>query len=50
MNLSRGYELNVVLSPTAKRFSPMPILRALETADSEKELPDNANQLILFDF
>jgi hypothetical protein len=27
-----------------------PILRALETADSEKELPDNANQLILFDF
>jgi hypothetical protein len=31
-------------------FEKMPILRALETADSEKELPDNANQLILFDF
>ena len=32
------------------RLPTMPILRALEAADSENDLPDNANQLILFDF
>jgi len=31
-------------------FEKMPILRALETANSENDLPDNANQMILFDF
>jgi len=46
----RGYELNVVPSSTAKRFSPMPILRALEATDSQNELGADANQLILFEF
>jgi hypothetical protein len=40
--------LSRILSLTL--FEKMPILRALEAADSEKDLPDNANQLILFDF
>ena len=42
------YQILQILSLTL--FEKMPILRALETADSEKDLPDNANQLILFDF
>jgi hypothetical protein len=31
-------------------FEKIPILRALEAADSENKIPDNANQLILLDF
>jgi IS4 transposase len=42
------YQILQILSLTL--FEKMPILRALETADSEKDLPYNANQLILFDF
>jgi IS4 transposase len=42
------YQILQILSLTL--FEKMPILRALETADSENDLPDNANQLILFDF
>jgi len=42
------YQILQILSLTL--FEKMPILRALEAADSEKDLPDNANQLILFDF
>lgn len=42
------YQILQILSLTL--FEKMPILRALEAADSENELPDNANQLILFDF
>jgi hypothetical protein len=42
------YQILQILSLTL--FEKMPILQALEAADSENELPDNANQLILFDF
>jgi hypothetical protein len=42
------YQILQILSLTL--FEKMPILPALEAADSENELPDNANQLILFDF
>ena len=42
------YQILQILSLTL--FEKMPILRALETADSEIELPDNTSQLILFDF
>jgi len=42
------YQILQILSLTL--FEKMPILRALEAADSEYDLPDNANQLILFDF
>ena len=42
------YQILQILSLTL--FEKMPILRALEAADSENKLPDNANQLILFDF
>jgi transposase len=42
------YQILQILSLTL--FEKMPILRALEAADSQNELPDNANQLILFDF
>jgi transposase len=42
------YQILQILSLTL--FEKMPILWALEAADSQNELPDNANQLILFDF
>lgn len=42
------YQILQILSLTL--FEKMPILRALEAADSQNELPENANQLILFDF
>jgi hypothetical protein len=42
------YQILQILSLTL--FEKMPILRALETANSENDLPDNANQMILFDF
>ena len=42
------YQILQILSLTL--FEKVPILRALEAADSENKLPDNANQLILFDF
>jgi hypothetical protein len=42
------YQILQILSLTF--FEKMPILRALEAADSENKLPDNANQLILVDF
>jgi Transposase DDE domain/Domain of unknown function (DUF4372) len=42
------YQILQILSLTL--FEKMPILRALEAADSENELPENTNQLILFDF
>jgi hypothetical protein len=42
------YQILQILSLTL--FEKMPILRALEVVDSENELLDNANQLILFDF
>jgi IS4 transposase len=42
------YQILQILSLTL--FEKMPILRALEAVDSENELPDNANQLILFNF
>ena len=42
------YQILQILSLTL--FEKMPILRALEAANSEPELLDNANQLILFDF
>jgi hypothetical protein len=42
------YQILQILSLTL--FEKIPILRALETADSENKLPDNANQLILVDF
>jgi hypothetical protein len=38
MNLSRGYELNVVLSPTAKRFSR--VLGIAQQLGGESPLPD----------
>ncbi len=42
------YQILQILSLTL--FEKIPILRGLEAADSENKLPDNANQLILFDF
>ena len=42
------YQILQILSLTL--FEKMPILQALEAADSENKLPDSANQLILFDF
>lgn len=42
------YQILQILSLTL--FEKMPILRALEAADSENKSPDNANQLILFHF
>ena len=42
------YQILQILSLSL--FEKMPILRALEAADFENDLPDNANQLILFDF
>jgi hypothetical protein len=42
------YQILQILSLSL--FEKMPILRALQAADSENDLPDNANQLILFDF
>jgi len=31
-------------------FEKTPILQALQASDSQEELPDHSNQLILFDF
>ena len=42
------YQILQILSLTL--FEKIPILRALEAADSENELADKTNQLILFDF
>jgi len=42
------YQILQILSLTL--FEKMPILQALEAADSENKVPDNANQLILFNF
>jgi hypothetical protein len=42
------YQILQVLSVTL--FEKTPILRALQASDSESDLPDVANQLILFDF
>jgi hypothetical protein len=42
------YQILQILSLSL--FEKMPILRALQAADCENDLPDSANQLILFDF
>ena len=42
------YQILQILSVTL--FEKTPILQALETSDSQEELPDPGNQLILFDF
>jgi len=42
------YQILTVLSVTL--FEKTPILRALQASDSERDLPDAGNQLILFDF
>jgi hypothetical protein len=42
------YQILQVLSVTL--FEKTPILRALQASDSDSDLPDVGNQLILFDF
>jgi hypothetical protein len=42
------YQILQILSLTL--FEKMPILRALQAVNTENDLPDTANQLILFDF
>ena len=42
------YQIQPILSVTL--FEKTPILQALQGADSQEELPDPGNQLILFDF
>ena len=42
------YQILQILSVTL--FEKTPILRALQASDSENDLPDTGNQLILFDF
>jgi hypothetical protein len=42
------YQILQILSVTL--FEKTPILRALQASDSENDLPDASNQLILFDF
>ena len=42
------YQILQILSVTL--FEKTPILRALQTSDSEIDLLDSGNQLILFDF
>jgi Domain of unknown function (DUF4372)/Transposase DDE domain len=42
------YQILQILSVTL--FEKTPILRALQASDSQEELPDPGNQLILFDF
>jgi hypothetical protein len=45
---SSFYQILQILSLTL--FEKMPILRALEADDSQNELGEDANQLILFEF
>jgi hypothetical protein len=45
---SSFYQILQILSLTL--FEKMPILRALEVPDSQNELGEDANQLILFEF
>jgi hypothetical protein len=42
------YQILQILSVTL--FEKTPILQALQAFDSQEELPDPGNQLILFDF
>jgi hypothetical protein len=42
------YQILQILSVTL--FEKTPILQALQASDSDDDLPDNGNQLILFDF
>jgi hypothetical protein len=42
------YQILQILSVTL--FEKTPILQALQTSDSQEELPDPGNQLVLFDF
>jgi hypothetical protein len=42
------YQILQILSVTL--FEKTPILQALQASDSQEELPDPGNQLILFDF
>jgi hypothetical protein len=42
------YQILQILSLTL--FEKMPILRALEASDSQNQLGEDANQLILFQF
>jgi hypothetical protein len=42
------YQILQILSVTL--FEKTPILQALQASDSENDLPDSGNQLILFDF
>jgi len=42
------YQILQILSVTL--FEKTPILQALQASDSQEELPDHSNQLILFDF
>ena len=42
------YQILQILSVTL--FEKTPILQALQASDSENDLPDTSNQLILFDF
>jgi hypothetical protein len=42
------YQILQILSVTL--FEKTPILQALQSSDSENDLPDSGNQLILFDF
>ena len=42
------YQILQILSVTL--FEKRPILQALQASDSENDLPDAANQLILFNF
>ena len=42
------YQILQILSVTL--FEKTPILQVLQASDSENDLPDTGNQLILFDF
>ena len=42
------YQILQILSVTL--FEKVPILQVLQASDSQDDLPDHANQLILFDF
>ena len=42
------YQILQILSITL--FEKMPILQALQASDSQNDLPEDGNQLILFDF
>ena len=42
------YQILQILSVTL--FEKTPILQALQSSDSQEELPGSGNQLILFDF